>query len=164
MDEIVKNLREGTHVLLPFYQTLPELNLSLGKSPLPSLEYGGNYFLQISRVNDLNRMPTDMLKLFTHDILLPESDLDKVYEILQINCVKYYGRSTKADAVVADLSARNKLFKHERGAIKSNNHLTEKNLYISDYKMLTYDLFRPLFDLVNEKYCIIKLPTLFGTG
>lgn len=63
MDEIVKNIREGTHVLLPFYETLPELNLSLGKSPLPSLEYGANYFLQISRVNDLNRMPTDMLKL-----------------------------------------------------------------------------------------------------
>ncbi len=28
MDEIVKNIREGTHVLLPFYETLPELNLS----------------------------------------------------------------------------------------------------------------------------------------
>lgn len=32
MDEIVKNIREGTHVLLPFYETLPELNLSLGKA------------------------------------------------------------------------------------------------------------------------------------
>ncbi|AUL80255.1 CNPV071 mRNA capping enzyme small subunit [Vaccinia virus] len=69
MDEIVKNIREGTHDLLPFYEPLPELNLSLDKSPLPGLEYGANYFLQISSVNDLNRMPTDMLKLFTHDIM-----------------------------------------------------------------------------------------------
>ncbi|AUL80254.1 SWPV1-062 [Vaccinia virus] len=30
--------------------------------------------------------------------------------------------------------------------------------------MLTFDVFRPLFDFVNEQYCIIKLPTLFGRG
>ncbi|AST09308.1 mRNA capping enzyme small subunit [Murmansk poxvirus] len=164
MDSIIKNIKDGIHILLPFYENLPELDLVLGKSPLPSLEYGANYFLHISRVNDLNRMPTDMLKLFTHNIMLPENDLEKVYEILNIKSVKSYGRTIKADAIVADLSARNKFFKKEREGIKSNNYLTENNLYVSDYNMLTLDIFRPLFDMVSEKYCIVKLPTLFGRG
>ncbi|AAL69825.1 SPV086 mRNA capping enzyme small subunit [Swinepox virus] len=162
MDKITRNIREGIHILLPFYENLPDISLSLGKSPLPSLEYGTNYFLQLSRVNDLNRLPTDMLSLFTHDIMLPETDMEKVYDILNIKSVKSYGKSIKADAVVADLSARNRLFKKDRELIKSNNYLTDNNLYISDYKMLTFEVFRPLFDLSSEKYCIVKLPTLFG--
>ncbi|QQG31576.1 mRNA capping enzyme small subunit [Swinepox virus] len=162
MDKITRNIREGIHILLPFYENLPDISLSLGKSPLPSLEYGTDYFLQLSRVNDLNRLPTDMLSLFTHDIMLPETDMEKVYDILNIKSVKSYGKSIKADAVVADLSARNRLFKKDRELIKSNNYLTDNNLYISDYKMLTFEVFRPLFDLSSEKYCIVKLPTLFG--
>ncbi|AEN03688.1 small subunit of mRNA capping enzyme [Yokapox virus] len=162
MESIIKNIKDGIYILLPYYENLPDLDLVLGKTPLPSLEYGTNYFLHISRVNDLNRMPTDMLKLFTHNIMLPENDLEKVYDILNIKSVKSYGRTIKADAIVADLSARNKLFKKEREGIKSNNYLTENNLYVSDYTMLTLDIFRPLFDIVSEKYCIVKLPTLFG--
>ncbi|ABI99082.1 MRNA capping enzyme small subunit [Deerpox virus W-1170-84] len=164
METIIKNIKDGVYTLLPFYESLPELNLSLGKSPLPSLEYGANYFLQLSRVNDLNRFPTDLLSLFTHDLMLPENDLESVYDILKIQSVKSYGKSIKADAVVADLSAKNKLFKKDRELIKSNNYLTENNLYISDYKMLTFEVFRPLFDFVSEKYCIVKMPTLFGRG
>ncbi|NP_659661.1 mRNA capping enzyme, small subunit [Sheeppox virus] len=162
MDEVIKNIKEGIYILLPFYEHLPDLNLTLGKSPLPSLEYGTNYFLQLSRVNDLNRLPTDLLSLFTHDLMIPETDLEKVYEILNIKSIKSYGKNIKADAVVADLSAKNKFFKKERDLIKSNNYLNENNLYVSDYKMLTFEVFRPLFEISVEKFCIIKLPTLFG--
>ncbi|AAR07445.1 89L [Yaba monkey tumor virus] len=162
MDQIAKCIKEGTHTLFPFYDNLPDVNLFLGNSPLPSLEYGANYFLQLSRVNDLNRLPTDLLSLFTHEIMVQENDLEKVYDILNIHSVKSYGKTIKADAVVIDLSAKNKLFKKDRELIKSNNYLTENNLYISDYKMLTFEVFRPLFEMSSEKYCIIKLPTLFG--
>ncbi|QDJ95034.1 mRNA capping enzyme small subunit [Hypsugopox virus] len=162
MESVVKCIREGTHVLLPFYEYLPDIKLFLGKSPLPSLEYGANYFLQLSRVNDLNKFPTDMISLYTHDIMLPETDLNKVYELLNIQSVKSYGKSVKADAVVADMSAKNKFYKKDRDIVRSNNYLTENNLYVSDYKMLTFEVFRPLFDMVTEKYCIVKLPTLVG--
>ncbi len=162
---IKKAIKEGVYILLPFYESLPELNLILGKNPLPSLYYGANYFLQLSRVNDLNRLSTDMLKLFTHDITsIPETDLQKVCDTLKITSVKSYGKGIKADAIVLDLSAKNKLYKRDREMIKSNNYLIENNLYISNYKMLTLEIFRPLFDLVSEKYCIVKLPTLFGRG
>ncbi|QHR82629.1 capping enzyme small subunit [Brazilian porcupinepox virus 1] len=164
MEQVIKNIKEGIHVLLPFYEYLPDLNLTLGKSPLPSLEYGANYFLQLSRVNDLNRLPTDLLSLYTHDIITPETDLEKVFDILNIKSIKSYGKGIKTEAIVADLSAKNRLFKKDRDLIKSNNYLTENNLFIGDYKMLTFEVFRPLFDIVSEKYCIIKLPTLFGRG
>ncbi|ADT91118.1 capping enzyme small subunit [Cotia virus SPAn232] len=159
MDSIIK---DGIHVLMPFYENLPELNLTFGKSPLPSLEYGANYFLQLSKVNDLNRLPTDLFSLYTHDLIQPETDLEKIYDILDIKSVKSYGKTIKSDAIVADLSAKNRLFKKDRDLIKSNNYLTENNLFISDYKMITFEIFRPLFDISNEKYCIIKIPTLFG--
>ncbi|APG58308.1 mRNA-capping enzyme small subunit [BeAn 58058 virus] len=159
MDTIIK---DGIHVLMPFYENLPELDLTFGKSPLPSIEYGTNYFLQLSKVNDLNRLPTDLLSLYTHDLIQPETDLEKIYDILDIKSVKSYGKSIKADAIVADLSAKNRLFKKDRDMIKSNNYLTENNLFISDYKMITFEIFRPLFDISNEKYCIVKIPTLFG--
>nr|WGO62715.1 capping enzyme small subunit [Wadden Sea poxvirus] len=162
MDSIIKHIHEGIHILLPFYETLPELKLTFGKSPLPSLEYGTNYFLQLSKINDLNRLPTDLFSLFTHDLITPESDLEKVYNILNIKTTKSYGKSIKADAIVIDLSARNRLFKKDRELVKSNNYLTENNLYVGDYKMLTFEIFRPIFDIVSEKYCIIKLPTLLG--
>ncbi|ASK51295.1 mRNA capping enzyme small subunit [Eptesipox virus] len=162
MELVIKYIREGTHVLLPFYETLPDLKLFLGKSPLPSLEYGASYFLQLSRVNDLNKFPTDMISLYTHDIMLPETDLNKVCELLHIQSVKSYGKSVKADAIIVDMSAKNKFYKKDRDIVRSNNYLTENNLYVSDYKMFTFEVFRPLFDIVNEKYCIIKLPTLIG--
>ncbi|QHG62648.1 mRNA capping enzyme small subunit [Cetacean poxvirus 1] len=162
MEDIKKIIQEGIYINLPFYEHLPVINLTLGKNPLPSLQYGANYFLQLSKVNDLNRLPTDMLSLFTYNVTVSETDLEKVYETLNIKRVKSYGKNIKAEAVVADLSARNKLFKKDRDLIKSNNYLTENNLYISDYKMITFEVFRPLFEICNEKYCIIKLPTLFG--
>ncbi|AAF14975.1 m87L [Myxoma virus] len=164
MDQVTKHIKEGVHTLLPFYDSLPELHLVFGKSPLPGLEYGANYFLQLSKLNDLNRLPTDLLSLFTHDLITPETDLEKVYKTLHIKSVKSYGKSTKADAIVADLSAKNRLFKKDRDLVKSNNYLTENNLYIGDYKMLTFEVFRPLFDIASERFCIIKLPTLFGRG
>ncbi|CCD83269.1 mRNA capping small sub-unit [Squirrelpox virus] len=157
-------VRDGISMLLPFYETLPELHLCLGKNHLPSLEYGTNYFLQLSKVNDLNRMSTDMLRLFTHDIAIPETDLEKIYGVLGVKNVKSYGRGIKADAVVVDLGARNKIYKKDRDFVRSNNYLTENNLYMSDYKLLTFEVFRPVFEFSSEKYCIVKLPTAFGRG
>ena len=103
-------VRDGLCADMPFYETLPELNLVFGKNHTPSLQYGANYFLQLSKVNDLNRMSTDMVNLYTHDLTAPETDLEKVYEEHGIESIKAYGQSIRADAIVADLSARNKLF------------------------------------------------------
>ena len=155
-------VRSGLCADMPFYETLPELNLVFGKNHTPSLQYGANYFLQLSKVNDLNRMSTDMVNLYTHDLTAPETDLEKVYEEHGIESIKAYGKSIRADAIVADLSARNKLFKKERTFVKSNNYLKENNFYVSDYSMMTFEVFRPLFDLGSERFCIVKLPTLFG--
>ncbi|AWU47132.1 mRNA capping enzyme [Sea otter poxvirus] len=161
--DIIKNrIRDGVSIHLPFYEQLPKLNIELGYNQLPCLMYGANYFLQLSKINDLNRLPTELLSLFTHDINTSETDLEQIYKALNISSVKTHGKSIKAEAIVADLSAKNKLFKKERGLIRSNNFLTENNLYISDYKLITFAVFRPLFDLSSEKYVIIKLPTMFG--
>ncbi|QGN68096.1 mRNA capping enzyme small subunit [Equine molluscum contagiosum-like virus] len=160
--QVAAVVRSGTGVHLPFYEALPPLNLVLGKSHLPSLEYGANYFLQLSKVNDLNRMSTDMVELYTHDLAGAEDDLEKVYEAYGIEAIKAYGKGIRADAIVADLSARHKLFKKDRSFVKSNNYLKENNFYVSDYTLLTFEVFRPLFDFGAEKFCIVKLPTLFG--
>lgn len=155
-------IRSGTGIHLPFYDTLPPMDLSFGKSHLPSLEYGANYFLQLSKVNDLNRVSTDMLELYTHDIAVPETDLEKVYKAYGIESIKAYGKGVKADAIVLDMSARNKLFKRDRAFVKSNNYLKENNLYMSEHNMVTFEVFRPLFDFGAERFCILKLSTLYG--
>uniref|UniRef100_A0AAU7E2B4 mRNA capping enzyme small subunit n=1 Tax=Rousettus bat poxvirus TaxID=3141933 RepID=A0AAU7E2B4_9POXV len=155
-------IRSGTGVHLPFYDTLPPMELSFGKSHLPSLEYGANYFLQLSKVNDINRLSTDMLELYTHDIVGAETDLENVYKAYNITSIKSYGKGVRAEAIVLDMSARNKIFKQDRAFIKSNNYLNENNLYMSDHNMVTFEVFRPLFDFGSERYCILKVPTLYG--
>ncbi|ATI21198.1 mRNA capping enzyme small subunit [Eastern grey kangaroopox virus] len=163
-DAIAAVVRSGTGVHMPFYEDLPRLDLAFGKNHIPSLEYGANYFLQLSKINDLNRMSTDMVSLYTHDLAAKESDLEHVYDMYDIKSIKSYGRSVQADAIVLDLSASNKLYKREHPFLKSNNYLKANNFYISDYAMITFEVFRPLFDLVSERFCIVKLPTLFGRG
>ncbi|AYP74245.1 mRNA capping enzyme small subunit [Fowlpox virus] len=160
-DKIAAVIKNGLYIKMPFYDTLPEMNLVFGKNHLPSLEYGTNYFLQLSKINDINRFSTDTLALFTHD-LNKESDISKLYEPYNIKTVKSYGKSIQADAVVVDLSAPNKLFKNEHPYYKSNNDLKENNLYICDYNMITFEVFRAVFEISSEKICIIKVPTLFG--
>ncbi|AAR98431.1 ORF074 mRNA capping enzyme small subunit [Bovine papular stomatitis virus] len=162
-DAVRRSIREGLSVTLPTFETAPRLDLQLGAGHLPSLEYGANYFLQLSRVNDLNRMPTDMLRLYTHDLMTEERDVEKVLEAHGIASVRGVQRGGKADAVVLDLSARNKLYRKERGMIRSNNHLTENNLYVADYHAITFAVMRPLLEISQERFVVLKLPTLFGT-
>lgn len=47
--------------------------------------------------------------------------------------------------------------------IRSNNHLTENNLYVADYHAITFAVMRPLLEISQERFVVIKLPTLFGT-
>lgn len=154
-----RSIREGLSVTLPAFEAVPRLDLSLGAGHLPSLEYGANYFMQLSRVNDINRLPTDMLRLFTHDLMIEERDLEKVLEAHGIAGA----RGQRADAVVLDLSAKNRFYRKERGLIRSNNHLTENNLYVADYRALTFAVMRPLLEISRERFVVVKLPTLFGT-
>ncbi|ANS71176.1 small subunit mRNA capping enzyme [Pteropox virus] len=162
IESVKAQIRDGVSARMPFYENLPNIHLTLGVMQLPSLQYGTNYFLQLSKVNDLNRLPTELLSLFTHDVMIPETDIDQICKTLKIKSVKTHSKGIKAEAIVVDMSAKNKLYKRDRGLIKSNNFLTENNLYISDYKLITFELFRPLFDYTSEKYVIIKLPTMFG--
>ncbi|ALA62403.1 mRNA-capping enzyme small subunit [Turkeypox virus] len=159
--DVTHIIRNGISKKLAFYESLPPMNLVFGKNHLPSLEYGANYFLQLSKINDINRLSTDMLALYTHD-LNKESDIPKLYEPYNIKTIKSYGKYIQADAVVVDFSAQNMLFKKDHPFYKSNNYLKENNLYICDYKMITFEIYRPVFELLSEKICIIKVPTLFG--
>ncbi|AIZ77325.1 putative mRNA capping enzyme small subunit [Parapoxvirus red deer/HL953] len=166
-ESVRRSVREGLSVTLPAFESMPRLDLRLGVGHLPSLEYGTNYFLQLSRVNDLNRMPTDMLRLYTHDLMIDERDVEKVLEAHGIASSRGPGSRGagvgKADAFVLDLSARNKFYRKERGAIRSNNYLTENNLYVADYHAVTFAVMRPLLELAHERFVVVKLPTLFGT-
>ncbi|QRY18897.1 ORF-27 [Teiidae poxvirus 1] len=160
-DRISSIIKNGISIRMPHYDSLPEMTLLFGNNHLPSLEYGANYFLQLSKINDINRLSTEMLALYTHD-LNKESDISKLYEPYKIKTAKSYGKSIQADAVIVDLSAPNLLFKNEHPFYKSNNYLKENNLYICDYNMITFEIFRPIFEMYSEKICIIKTPTLFG--
>ncbi|AID46564.1 mRNA capping enzyme [Pigeonpox virus] len=161
IDRITSFIKNGISVRMPFYDTLPEMDLVFGKNHLPSLEYGANYFLQLSKINDINRLSTEMLALYTHD-LNKESDISKLFDSYNIKTIKSYGRSIQADAVFVDLRPSNSLYKNEHPYYKSNNYLKENNLYICDYTMITFEIYRPIFELSTEKTCIIKVPTLFG--
>ncbi|QJX15494.1 mRNA-capping enzyme regulatory subunit [Orf virus] len=162
VEAVRRSIREGLSVTLPTFDSTPALDLQLGVGHLPSLAYGTNYFLQCSRVNDINRMPTEMLSLYTHDLMIDERDVEKVLEAHGITSVRSRARG-RADAVVLDLSARNRLYRKERGAIRSNNHLTENNLYVADYHAITFAVMRPLLEITQERFVVLKLPTLFGT-
>ncbi|ABJ09010.1 mRNA capping enzyme small subunit [Nile crocodilepox virus] len=162
MTEEEQIIRSGFGVTFPHYPALPSLDLVFGKNHLPSLEYGADYFLCLSKVNDLNRISTETLSLYTHGLMAAEDDLERAYASLGVKTVKTHGKTIHADAVVLDMSAYRKLYKTERAAIKSNNELNFNNLFCSNYDMLTFKVFRPLFFIGTEKYCVVKLPTLFG--
>lgn len=110
-----------------------------------SLRLGFDFHTQYTKTNDLNAYSSNKLKLYTADLMKPESDID--------NVIKEYHIESN-NLVLLDLSWPGKFYREEMHE-RQGGKITTNNLFSNCPDLVHFVIMKPIFDEFRSSEIIL---------